>query len=320
MNKTQEKLHAKYMKIADSLASDIKHKLADREINTDKKRAFAMNARTEAYHLKRVQSLSLKLAELALQDSIPIELMDKTTKKALMELVKTKTISGNYGWHSYRVDTNETYNNDPATLAAFNLINASTNIEDNKARKLDELKLKLSSIKIDGFFPTPSTLTKKMVNYAEIKSTDNLLEPNGGNGAILEQLIANGVSPQNITVYEINSSLFEYLMLKYGDTGMKIINGDFLESDTREKYDKILMNPPFENKQDIKHTKHAFEKLEDGGTLVGILSSGVTFRQGKLTNEFREFISLNGTIEDIPSGTFKESGTMVGTVLVKLEK
>lgn len=133
-------------------------------------------------------------------------------------------------------------------------------------------------------------------------------------------MIASGVDPQNITVYEINPSLFEYLMLKYGDTGMKIINGDFLESDTNEKYDKILMNPPFENKQDIKHTKHAFEKLENGGILVGILSSGVMFRQDKITSEFREFVNKNGIIEDIPSGTFKESGTMVGTVLVKLEK
>lgn len=66
----------------------------------------------------------------------------------------------------------------------------------------------------------------------------------------------------------------------------------------------------------------AFSLLAVGGTLVAIMPSGVMFRENKKTTMFRVNI-LNRyavLVEDNPGGSFKESGTMVNTVRVKLVK
>ena len=87
------------------------------------------------------------------------------------------------------------------------------------------------------------------------------------------------------------------------------------------KFDRVVMNPPFNKaRADIHHVLHAFKFLKKGGRLVAIMPSGVRFRDDKLTNEFRDLVLSCGTIEDLPEQSFKESGTLVNTVLVILNK
>ena len=76
------------------------------------------------------------------------------------------------------------------------------------------------------------------------------------------------------------------------------------------------------SQQDIDHVTTAFNLLADGGVLVAIMSSGVMFRENKKTVAFRESILNNyaDVIENNPDGSFKESGTMVNTVMVRLVK
>ena len=81
------------------------------------------------------------------------------------------------------------------------------------------------------------------------------------------------------------------------------------------------MNPPFSDSQDIKHITHAFSFLKSGGVLVAIACEGPFFRQDKKSTSFREFLeSHNAEVIQLPEGTFKESGTMVRTRLIKIEK
>ena len=99
---------------------------------------------------------------------------------------------------------------------------------------------------------------------------------------------------------------------------------DFASSNLAQdwKFDKILMNPPFERQADIDHVTAAFGLLAPGGILVTIMSAGVLFRQNKKTVEFRDNImGLHGTyLDKLPAGTFKGSGTMVNTILLRLVK
>jgi 16S rRNA G1207 methylase RsmC len=97
----------------------------------------------------------------------------------------------------------------------------------------------------------------------------------------------------------------------------RVIGSDFLSIEPRQDYDRVVMNPPFENQQDIDHVLHALEFLRPGGRLVSIMSAGVLFRQNKKTVEFREMID---EITALPEGSFKLSGTNVNTSMVVINK
>jgi hypothetical protein len=105
--------------------------------------------------------------------------------------------------------------------------------------------------------------------------------------------------------------------------GLDVTGGDFLQvaKAYRGTVDRVVMNPPFAKQKDIDHATVAFDCLAPGGKLVAILSAGVEFRQDKKAKAFRGLVdSARGTIERIADGAFKESGTMVRTVLVTLHR
>jgi 16S rRNA G1207 methylase RsmC len=85
-------------------------------------------------------------------------------------------------------------------------------------------------------------------------------------------------------------------------------------------FDRIVMNPPFADQQDIRHVRHALGFLKPGGRLVAIMSAGVTFREDRLAREFRALVEdRGGTIEELPADAFKASGTGVLAVLVTID-
>lgn len=71
---------------------------------------------------------------------------------------------------------------------------------------------------------------------------------------------------------------------------------------------------------DIDYVLHAYKFLKPGGRLVSIMSSSVTFRENRKTVEFRELLNACGTFGHNPEGSFKESGTMVNTIIVVMNK
>jgi len=61
--------------------------------------------------------------------------------------------------------------------------------------------------------------------------------------------------------------------------------------------------------------------VKPGGALVAIMGAGVMFRSTKPYSGFRAFVEAQGgAFEDIPAGTFKESGTGVASVLLTMTK
>ena len=79
-------------------------------------------------------------------------------------------------------------------------------------------------------------------------------------------------------------------------------------------YDRILMNPPFSNRRDAEHVRHAYTLLRPGGRLVAIMGEGVFFGKDSKAQEFRDWLDdVGGTSEKLPEGTFNDPTLPVNT-------
>lgn len=77
------------------------------------------------------------------------------------------------------------------------------------------------------------------------------------------------------------------------------------QNGTRSGYDRIVMNPPFENGQDMAHVQHAYEHLKPGGRMVAITSEGPFSRSDSKSQAFRDWLdSVGGVHEQMPEGSF----------------
>jgi len=192
--------------------------------------------------------------------------------------------------------------------------------EQIKARELrDELeKLRLSNI--PGFFPTPDDLIDRMLDEAMMFESKgmNILEPSAGIGSICDK-VRDLDYDHKIVCCETQYILIKILELK----GYTLASNDIFDMVPMAQFHRIIMNPPFENKQDVKHVSYCFDKfLRPGGILVSIMSAGVKNNTDTLTSEFRELVSKYGYFIDLEGGEFKGAfrSTGVRTCIVFLKK
>jgi len=164
------------------------------------------------------------------------------------------------------------------------------------------------------FYPTNQEISLQVSRLAEISEGMEVLEPSAGHGALIKPALALGAKVTAVEIAKANQAVLE------GIEGIELIKADFLEMEPGKLFDRIIMNPPFGRQMDIKHVNHALKFLKPGGILVAIMASSVLWRDNRLTSEFRNFIyDHGGTIEKLPDASFKEAGTMVGTVIVKVQ-
>ena len=188
--------------------------------------------------------------------------------------------------------------------------------EEIKEREIKKIEDGIRGVKIPGFFPTPKNLIEEMINLGNINDSHEVLEPSAGKGDMVDVLKANGIN--NIDCIEIASSLKDILKLK----GCNLVGSDFLEFNDK-KYDRIIMNPPFENLQDIDHIRHAYNTLKDGGILVSVMCAGIMSNSRKKAEEFREWIdSLGAVYYKNDEGAFKSAfnSTGVSSYMIKIVK
>lgn len=169
-----------------------------------------------------------------------------------------------------------------------------------------------------GFYPTPSDVAQLVVDMALIGDGMMVLEPSAGRGALAVAVHASA-SGVMVDMHELlpenHAALIELNLALSG-----VVQGDFLQVEPKSVYDRVVMNPPFDKKRsDIHHVMHALKFLKPDGLLVAIMPSGVTFRDDALTRDFRGVIEQRGgAIIELPSASFKKSGTMVNTVVVTI--
>ena len=172
----------------------------------------------------------------------------------------------------------------------------------------DQLKQGIKIVAAPQLFPTPLELCERMVELAEIEPYSKVLEPSAGTGNIVKAIInKRGVE---LTCVEINTELCK--ILKHDLSG-NVINEDFLSlNGNLGTFDRIIMNPPFENGSDIKHIKHALTHLKENGVLVALCANG--------SRQQEQLKPLSDYWEPLPEGSFRESGTNVNVALLIIRK
>jgi protein-L-isoaspartate O-methyltransferase len=207
--------------------------------------------------------------------------------------------------------TDPTPTRTPEAEAAPEPIRATTDTRAKIEEMESALKAGVQVIAAPQLFPTPPALAERMVEEADIRPGHSVLEPSAGTGAILAAL--PNVRPfGSVTAVEINATLAASLEQVADET----ICGDFLEQNGNlGTFDRIVMNPPFQNGADIKHIQHAMKMLKPGGRLVAICANGP--RQQSTLKPLAE--NSRGWYEELPAGTFASQGTNVNTALLLIE-
>lgn len=163
-------------------------------------------------------------------------------------------------------------------------------------------------------FYTPKELAEDLVSLAGVEDGITVLEPSAGRGAIA---LAAREAGADVYCIEINPESCKELTAQ----GFRAGEGDFLAIKPEEasQWHRVLMNPPFTNDQDIQHVLHAYQFLLPKGKLYAIMSPGFQYGSTKRRAAFRDFVAKNGSVvKELDAGAFKESGTMVRTVIVEL--
>jgi protein-L-isoaspartate O-methyltransferase len=190
----------------------------------------------------------------------------------------------------------------------------------------DSLKAGIKTVSAPQLFPTPPEIAAHMVELAEIVSGQDILEPSAGTGNIIMAIgesMANGTSGRAaISAVEINHNLCDRLINMDGLGRDNVLCSDFLEIEPAKEgnagliiktlphayYDRIIMNPPFENGADIKHIRHALKFLKSDGVLVALCANGPRQREA--------FMDMADYWEDLPAGSFENQGTGVNVALM----
>lgn len=157
------------------------------------------------------------------------------------------------------------------------------------------------------FFPTPAATAARMAALARITKGDRVLEPSAGNGNLADAAKSAG---GEVDVIEISSQLREILTAK----GYNVVAHDFDNFEPEEKYDAILMNPPFSSRQDAAHIMRAYRMVKAGGHLVAIAGEGVFFGSDGKAVQFRDWLdSVGAEVEGLDQGTFKDKSLLATT-------
>ncbi|MFQ2035158.1 LPD38 domain-containing protein [Aeromonas veronii] len=166
------------------------------------------------------------------------------------------------------------------------------------------------------FFPTPEEYAADLVDRLGIEPGMVVLEPSAGHGMLAEAARDAGATVEAV---ELASDLRDILQEK----GFSLVGNDFMETTPSQRYDAVIMNPPFSNDMDIDHVRHAFAHLKPGGRLAAIVSSMAGQRSNKKNKAFREWLDDLGASEEMmPEGAFKDSlnPTSVRTKIITIEK
>lgn len=201
---------------------------------------------------------------------------------------------------------------------------------------------KLTKFKLDQFY-TPLTISKFISNFMITGDDYNAIDPAGGTGDLL--LYYTGKK----TIWDIDDNSLKLCELNYQlnkQSNYDLLCKNSLEnfSEYENTYSYVTMNPPFGSNTTIDNVD-ILKKFELGKDKkkqeIGILflelglkllkNDGILFiilPSGYLGNSTKQFVELRNLMLkhriiasiELPSNTFKRSGTGVNTYLVIIQK
>ena len=166
------------------------------------------------------------------------------------------------------------------------------------------------------YFATPDTVADRVcAKFSSLSADMTILEPSAGRGSLV-RAIRRRCQDALVDCYELMPENKEFLIKEKG----VVFKGDNFE-DCRDRYQRIIANPPFSKNQDIKHVMKMYDLLEEGGEMSVIMSRHWQIANEKTCTDFRAWLaSVDAVVEDIDQGEFKESGTAIATALVYIKK
>lgn len=115
------------------------------------------------------------------------------------------------------------------------------------------------------FYPTPESIARDAVEIAEIGPEHDCLEPSAGTGNLADAMAK--IEYRRLCCIEISKMHCEILKSKHYFT----VNADFLSMSNGDRFDRIVMNPPYSQGRWQAHIEHAATMLRPDGILVAIL-------------------------------------------------
>lgn len=180
----------------------------------------------------------------------------------------------------------------------------------------------------DSFYPTPPDIAQKMLARLDMGTIHKarLLEPSAGKGDLAEAFLRHqggdrysrfAMERMAHTVHcvEIHPELQAALRGK----GFTVIASDFLTFWPDERYNLILMNPPF--REGAQHLLHAWEILPHGDVLCLLNEQTLLNLHTSQRQQLAAIIEAHGEVEHLGS-SFEEAErkTSVRVSLVHLHK
>lgn len=168
-----------------------------------------------------------------------------------------------------------------------------------------------------SFYPTPDSIARKMLApYAATLRTRSILEPSAGKGDLCDAITRHSGTWQGEEIFKRTVHCCEIepdLQATLRGKGYTLAGYDFLSFQPDEKYDLIVMNPPFRDGE--KHLLHAWDILPHGD-IVCLLNAG------SMRNPLLErIIAEHGETEEL-GPCFEDAfrKTSVNVALVRLHK
>lgn len=181
-----------------------------------------------------------------------------------------------------------------------------------------------------AFFPTPADVVALACDRAHLDSLEfdtesRVVEPSGGTGAFVRELVARGLKGRVDTVEMDPLKVRGLRQLEAGE----VYEGDFMEWEPVKDtyYSRFIMNPPFSGPGAptlyIDHIMKAWDIVgnEYGcGTVVAIAPTSWMTCRTKEMAAFFNHVAINGSFEMLPAQSFKGSGTTVDTCIITLDR
>ncbi|MFD9824287.1 hypothetical protein [Streptomyces violascens] len=164
-----------------------------------------------------------------------------------------------------------------------------------------------------GCLPTPAPVVEELLSLADLRAGHEVLEPSAGQGAIA----AEAALICTVDCIELLADNARHITAAgYART---VTVADFLAVPAEQRYDRVVMHPPFACQADIAHVTHALAFLRPHGRLTAVMSDSLAFRTNARTANFLALVDRRGgQISLLPDGAFKASGTGVRVVLVTI--
>lgn len=180
-----------------------------------------------------------------------------------------------------------------------------------QAPRFDEIRgARPRAVSAFNLFQTPPDIAARMVAMLPAGESLRILEPSAGLGRLYKALYNRYGSAAQVHLVEQSADCCRELYEQ--NIPARLYQADFLTWYTSERFDCIVMNPPFKRGRDVQHIKKAIELLTPGGVLVALCYNGV--RQNTILRPLADYW------QQLPAGSFRSEGTSAGVVLLKMQK